>query len=231
MTDQPTSTPEPKPVIKRSAQDKKMERDIIAAEQLSKILPAETDLLPELAEGAYTVTELHNFAVLQQTAFSDYVIQGQAEANQKIATKQFAAADRTARATLSKLRTQGKSAFMKDPEGRQYVGLDGRQPDGLKDFIASGRRLIRSGSEPGYAERLARKGVTVAKLLDLAAKLDALEAADAAQEAAIAAAPVARAQRDASAQALRDWVAEFTMFAKGQFGDRPEILKRWGLIK
>jgi hypothetical protein len=118
---------------------------------------------------------------------------------------------------------------MKDPVGRQFVGLDGREPDSLPNFIGAARKLTASGSKPGYAEKLAKKGVTAAKLADLNAKLDALEAADAAQEAAKAAAPKATAKRDASAQELADWVAEFKTFAKAQFKDRPDILKRWGL--
>ncbi len=230
MSDESTSTPEPKPAAApRSAQDRKMEQAIIGAEQLAKILPTETELAAELAEGGYAAAELQLFDGLQKTAFTDFVTQGQAEAEQKAATLRFKAADKAARRTYAVVRTKGKAAFMKDPVGRQYVGLDGREPDSLLGFIGSGRKLIKSGAEPGYAEKLAKKGVTAAKLADLGAKLDALEAADAAQEAAKAAAPKARVQRDASAQALFDWVAEFKMFAKGQFGDRPDILKRWGL--
>jgi len=205
-----------------------MEKDIITAGQLAKILPAETDLAAELAEGSYTPAEITRFAGLQEQAFADFVAQGEAEAEQKTATKAFLAVDKTARATYSKLRALGKSAFMKDPEGRQFVGLDGREPDSLPNFLGAARKLTESGSKPGYAEKLARKGVTAAKLADLSAKLDALEAADAAQEAAKAAAPKARAQRDASAQELADWLAEFKTFAKAQFKDRPDILKRWG---
>ncbi len=229
MTGEPTSTPEPKPVSSpRSAQDRKMEKDIIGAEQLAKILPAETALAAGLAEGGYTPAELTRFAGLQQQALADFVVQGEAEATQKIATKAFTAADKAARAVYAKLRGLGKAAFMKDPAGRQFVGLDGREPDGLQNFIGAARKLTNSGSKPGYAEQLAKKGVTAAKLADLSAKLDALEAADAAQEAAKAAAPKARIQRDASAQALADWLAEFKTFAKVQFKDQPDVLKRWG---
>ena len=76
---------------------------------------------------------------------------------------------------------------------------------------------------------LAKKGVTAVKLADLGAKLDALEAANQAQEDAKAAAGKALAQRNASAQLVFDWVAEFRMFAKAEFKDQPDVLKRWGL--
>jgi hypothetical protein len=229
MTSEPTTNPVEKPAARpRSAQDRKMERDIIAAGQLAGILPTETELAADLAEGGYTTVELTRFGTLQQKALADFVTQGQVEAEQKAATQNYQAADKAARAAYAKLRGLGKSAFMKDPVGRQFVGLDGREPDGLQSFLGAARKLTMSGKEPGYAEKLAKKGVTAAKLSDLGAKLDALEAADAAQEAAKAAAPKARARRDQSAKELFDWVSEFKVFAKAQFKDHPDALKRWG---
>ncbi len=225
-----TATPEVKPIVKtRATQDRKMERDIIAAGQLAKILAGETELAAELAEGGYTAAELKRFDDLQQKALADYIAQGQAEAAQKAATQNYQEAERVARETYARLRGLGKAAFMKDPVGRQFVGLDGRKPDSVQNFLGAGRKFIASGAEPGYAEQLARKGVGIDKLSDLGVKLDALEAADAVQEAAKAATPQARTRRDASAQDLFDWMSEFRMYAKAQFKDRPEILRRWGI--
>jgi hypothetical protein len=30
-------------------------------------------------------------------------------------------------------------------------------------------------------------------------------------------------------KALTDWLAEFKTFARAQFKDRPDVLKRWGI--
>ena len=213
MTGEPTSTPESKPVSSpRSAQDRKMEKDIIGAEQLARILPTETDLAAELAEGG---SPDRTGAVFSITAAGPGRLyrSRRGRGDTKNRHQNLQSADKSARAAYSKLRGLGKSAFMKDPEGRQFVGLDGREPDSLPNFIGAARNLANSGSRPGYAEKLAKKGVTAARLADLSAKLDALEAADAAQEAAKAAAPKARVKRDASAQEISDWIAEFKTFA------------------
>jgi hypothetical protein len=93
MAGELTPTPEPNPVdpkpvsSPRSAQDRKIEKDIIGAEQLAKILPTETDLAAELSEGGYTPAELARFAALQQQALADFIAQGEADATQKAATK------------------------------------------------------------------------------------------------------------------------------------------------
>jgi hypothetical protein len=225
MTTEPSTPPEEPAVPRvRSAQDKTMESRLIAAEQLGKVLLDETEVSEELEEGSYDQVELLRFTMMQKKGWDDFVIQGQTAVEQKIATKKFNAANRAARGTFTKFRGMGKSAFMKDPEGRQAVGLNGVEPDSLTLLIGAGRKLTTAGGKPEYAEKLAK-----VKLADLSAKLDALEAADQAQEAAKAAAGKALAQRNASAQLVFDWVAEFRTFAKAQFKDRPDVLKRWGI--
>ena len=206
-----------------------METKLIVAGQLGKALLEETGVTAELKEGSYDQPELLRFTELQKKGWDDFVIQGQAAAEQKIATKKFNAANRSARGTFTKFRGMGKSAFMKDPEGRQAVGLNGGEPDSFALLIGAGRKLTAAGGKPEYAVMLAKKGVTAVKLADLGAKLDALEAANQAQEDAKAAAGKALAQRNASAQLVFDWVAEFRMFAKAEFKDQPDVLKRWGL--
>jgi len=212
----------------RSTQDRIMENKIIAAEQLAKILPAETDLAETLSEADYGAQELVRFDTLQQKAWKDYGAQGLAAGEQKNATKRFLASEKAARKSFVKERGKGKAAFMKDPIGREIVGLNGTIPGSLIGLIGAGRKLAGAVDKPEYAVKLAKKGVTAAKLADLGVKLDALEAADQEQVLAKSAASVALLQRNASAQELFDWVAEFRTFAKAEFKDHPEILKRWG---
>ena len=223
---------EPKPVIKRSAQDTKTEKRLVGVEQLLLALLAEpADIAAELAEGSYTADSLQAKLEEQRSAFNIFVAQGEARYTKTASTKAFQAADKAARTYYRTIRTQSKSAFMKDPDGRGKLRLNGAEPNGLKDLIGAARALTVEGSKPEFAAQLARKGVTAAKLTKLSNLIDALEAADLAQETAKAAAPTATAERDAAAQDLFDWEAEFKLFAKGQFGDRLEILKRWGIIK
>jgi hypothetical protein len=233
MTD-PQSDPVEKPKKRGpySAQDKKTEKRLVGIEQLLlALLAEEADIAAELGAGGYTVEVLNAQVLEQKNVFGIFVAQGEAKFEKTAATKAYLAADKAARTYYRSVRTQSKSAFMKDPDGRGKLRLNGVEPNGQKDFIGATRALVTEGSKPEFAVRLARKGVTAAKLTKLNGLIDALEAADLAQEKAKAAAPAATAERDATAQELFDWEAEFRMFAKGQFGDRPEILKRWGISK
>lgn len=230
MADETKSVPEPKPTPKRrAAQNRQMEADVIAGEILINALKAEQEVQAELEEGGYGTAELTRATAVQKTAWSTFVIQGQAEGAQTAATRLMRTAERSVWTSYRLLRGLGKSAFMKDPDGRRQLRLDGGEPVGLKNLIGAARALADSGSQPEFAAKLAKKGVTAAKLAALNSKVDALVAADQAQEAAKVAAPKARKQRDADAQELFDWVAEFKMFAKNQFKDRPDVLKRWGI--
>jgi len=89
--------------------------------------------------------------------------------------------------------------------------------------------LLTNAPQPDYATRLNQRAVTAAKLQNLRTKLDALKAADLAQEDGKAAASKAVAQRDLAAAALKEWMTEFRAFVKVQFKDQPDVLKSWGL--
>jgi sulfur relay (sulfurtransferase) complex TusBCD TusD component (DsrE family) len=80
--------------------------------------------------------------------------------------------------------------------------------------------------DEAYAAQLTRKGVTPAKLTDLAQKLTAWKQLDQAQNVAMVACTQATANRDAAAKALNEWLAEYKQFARTQFKDQPAIAKR-----
>ncbi|MFN8598525.1 MAG: hypothetical protein U0559_20370 [Anaerolineae bacterium] len=162
-------------------------------------------------------------------ALDGFTARQDADANQAGATAAFRAAEKSARGLYRKLRGYGKAVFLKDPQGRAALGLDGREPADFQNFIGAAARLVDEGLKPPYAERLARKTVTAAKLQDLRARLDALQATKQAQINAIEAVPRATAVRDAAAQDLFAWFAEFKAFSLVQLQERPDILKRLSL--
>ena len=106
------------------------------------------------------------------------------------------------------------------------MGLNGSEPKDQQSFIAAATALVEQGKNEEYAVRLAKKGVTAAKLTDLETKIDAWMAADQAQTNALAATPEATAKRDAAAKELFDWLGEYKQFARTQFKDQPAIAKR-----
>jgi hypothetical protein len=227
MATDPVTTPEPKPVSKpRSAQDKKLANDLILAEQMLLAAQGDAEAAPLLAEGGYTSQELQAGLVLQKAALLAFIARQEADARQVAATTAFNAADKAARGTYSKLRGFGKSAFMKDPIGRTALGLNGSEPKDQQSFIAAASALVEQGKNEEYAVRLAKKGVTAAKLTDLETKIDAWMVADQAQTNALSATPEATAKRDAAAKELFDWLGEYKQFARTQFKDQPAIAKR-----
>ena len=230
MEDQETTPVEPKKPRKYSAQDKKMENDLIAIQQTLRASLSDAEAAPQLAEGGYSADELKRVLEnIYQAAYTGFVDRQDADANQVGATAAFKVAEKSARALYRKLRGYGKAAFLKDPQGRVALGLEGREPADFQNFILAANRLVDEGLKPPYAEKLARKTVTEAKLHELRAKLDALLVVKQTQTNAIEAAPRATAVRDTAAKALFDWYAEFKAFAVVQFQDRPDILGRLGL--
>jgi hypothetical protein len=145
------------------------------------------------------------------------------------ANKAYAAAEKSLTTLYLNQRGLARSAFLKDPAALEKLGISGRAPRALGDLINASETLVRNAPLPLYADKLTRRGVTATKLQNLQARLAALQEADRVQEAAKGALPPATAKRNAAAQALNDWVVEFKAFAKVQFKDRPDVLKRWGL--
>jgi len=230
------TSPEPKPIEPaktpkpRNAQDKKMENDLIAINQTLRACVADAEAGPQLAEGGYSAAELNRvLEELYPPAYNGFVNRRDADANQSGASAAFKAAEKSTRTIYRKLRDFGKAAYLKDPQGRTALGLGGREPVDFQNFVAAVSLFVDEGLKSPYAEKLARKTVTAAKLQDLRAKLDTLLTAKQAQTDAIEAAPRATAVRDAAVKVLFDWYAEFKAFALVQFQDRPDILKRLGL--
>jgi hypothetical protein len=227
--DHPTDPLPPAPKPPRSAQDKKLAADLAAAEQLIGNALADTEAAPLLAEGGYTAQELNAGLALHQAALTAFVTRQTADGAQDSATKAFAAADKAAHKTYTTLRELGRSAFLKDSAALTALGLSGREPRDLQNFLTAADAFVRSATNPLYSAKLTARGVTAAKLQDLQAKLDALRLADRQQEAAKTATPAATSKRDRAAKSLFDWQSEFKAFAKAQLKDRPDISKRLGV--
>ncbi len=222
----PETKPAPRP---RSAQDKQLAKETAAAGQTIRAVIADTEAASELAEGGYAALELNRGLALQEVAQEALAERLVADGAQDASTKAYLAAQKSLTTTYSKLRGLARSAFLKNADALKTLGLTGREPRDLAGQLNAADALARNSVLPPYADKLAARGVTAAKLQDLQTKITALQEADRLQEAAKAATPRATAKRDAAITALSTWLTEFKAFAKAQFKDRPDILKRWGL--
>jgi len=221
---EPTSTPK-----SRAAQDKKLINDSGAAGQTIRAVMADTEAAAELTAGGYPPEELSRGLGLQKTLEDDLAERQAADGAETAANRAYKSADRALHTTYSTVRGLSRSAFLKDPAALETLGLAGREPRDMEQIMGAVDRLLKNAPLPDYAAKLTRRGVTAAKLQGLQAKLEALQEADRVQEAAKSATPKVTARRDAAAKVLFDWLVEFKAFARAQFKDRPDILKRWGI--
>lgn len=227
MATDPVTLPEVKPVPKpRSAQDKKLANDLALAEQMIQAALNDEEAAPLLAEGGYTPAELQTGLTLQKAARQAFIARQEADGKRIAANTAFNTADRAAHTAYTRLRGFGRSAFMSDAAARTALGLSGGEPKDRQNFLTAATALVEQGKLEPYASKLAKKSVTPAKLADFAAKLEAWKVADKAQTDALAAVPTATAKRDEAANFLFDWLAEYRQFARTQFKDRRDIMKR-----
>ena len=198
------------------------------SEQQIKAAAGEVEAAAELAEGDYTPEVFKTVATpLQVEALNKFAARQAADGAKSAATTAVQIAEKNAWTLFTKDRDLSRSAFLKDPAARKALGLSGRAPQSLDELITAARTLVKEGqSNQVYAARLASKAVTPAKLAQLSTAVDALVEANLAQEAALAAAPQATKERDLAYQALKAWMSEYRAFAKAQFKDRPDVLKR-----
>ncbi len=230
---------EPKPVDSPSArtprapQDKAQAKEIIAFGQtLSAVLrdvSAPGPIADALIEGGFTEAEIQNGADLQveaTAALSDHLA---ALGAKLTATKVYLAAEKGYVSVYTNVRGLARSAYLKDSGALTALGIAGVQPRDMKSLIKVGHDFLKNAVLPEYAVRLAKRGVTTAKLQNLQTRLSALEAADTAQEDAKGVALQATTRRERVAAALKAWMIEFKAFAKVQFKDQPDVLKSWGL--
>jgi hypothetical protein len=226
----PLEKPAPQP---RSPQDKRQAREIAATGQTIRAVAADATsdetIALALAEGGYPLTEFSRADGLQEAAQAALAEQLAVGSVKDAANKTYAAAEKSLTTLYLNLRGLARSAFLKDRAALEKLGISGNAPRALADLLNAGENLVRNAPLAPYADKLARRGVTAAKLQNLQTRLAALQEADRAQEAAKEALPPATAKRNAAAQALTDWLVEFKAFAKVQFKDQPELLKRWGL--
>jgi hypothetical protein len=225
-TEPQTPSPAVKPRGKYSPQDKRLANDLSLVEQMLRAAQTDEEALPLLAEGGYTPDELKVGVALQKAAMQAFIARQEADGQQIAATRDFAAADKTARTTYTKLRGFARSAFMNDAAAREALGLNGREPQDQQGFITAANALLEQGKLEPYAAKLAKKSVTPAKLADFAVKMEAWKVADQKQTDALSDVPDATARRDAAAKALFEWVAEYRQFARTQFKDHPGIARR-----
>lgn len=227
--EQITPPAEQQPPRRNSPQDKRLLTRLGQSAITVRNSLADADVGPHLVEIGYDPATLKKLIDLHDAAIAAVTVRQLADGAQTAATKTFNIANKAARTLFKRVRAAARAPFLKDPAALQALGLSGREPIKLADLFTATDNLILAAQDSVYADKLALRGVTPAKLADLKAKIDALKEADRLQEIAIAAAPQATAARDQAADAFLVAFNEYKAAASVQLADHPDIRQRLGL--
>jgi hypothetical protein len=225
---EPTPTPAA-PKRGRSNQDQRIADRIAAAHQTLLLVQSDSELAALLAGRGYDAARLAEGQALQVAAQAAFTGRQRAAADQTAATAALVAADAAARRAYNDFRVTARVVFP-EPAASQALGLAGAAADDRQKFITAARASYDVAlNTAAYLAELARFGYAQAALETARGLLDALTAADAAQEAAKAAAMQATRQRDAAAAALDAWLRRFRTVAKIAARGRPGLALKLGV--
>jgi hypothetical protein len=225
---EPTPTPAA-PQRGRSNQDQRIADRIAAVRQMLTLAQSDQELAALLAGRGYDAARLAEGLALQDAAQAAFTGRQRAAAEQTAATAALVAADAAARRAYNDFRITARAVFPA-PAASQALGLAGAASEDLQKFLTAARTSYDVAlNTAAYLTELARFGYAQAALEAARGLLDALAAADAAQEAAKAAALQATRQRDAAVADLDAWLRRFRTVAKIAVRGRPDLGVRLGL--
>jgi hypothetical protein len=234
MTDEKTETPpteEPEPKSKRahSEQNQRVARRVSDVLRLLTTAKDDKGISPLLASKGYDSAKLAEGLSLQQAAENALIARQQAIGAQKEATLAVQKAEETARQAFKDFRDIARSIF-KDTSVRSALGVNDPIAKQLETFMTNaGTSYGAALAEPQYLAELARYGFPQSSIESARASLQALAAANDAQESAKAAASSATKQRDDAIAALDAWVRQFEGIAKVATRSRRDLAKKLGL--
>jgi len=225
---EPTPTPAA-PKRGRSNQDQRIADRIASAGQTLLLAQSDSELAALLAGRGYDAARLAEGQALQSAAQAAFTGRQRAAAEQTAATAALVAAGVAARRAYSDFRITARAVFPA-PAANLALGLAGAASEDLQKFLTAARTSYDVAlNTAAYLTELARFGYAQAALETARGLLDALAAADAAQEGAKAAALQATRQRDEAAAALDAWLRRFHAIAKIAARGRPDLALKLGL--
>jgi len=168
-----------------------------------------------LALFGYDAARIAQGQALYDAAQASQVAQKQEYGEQYAASQSFETAWQTANQTYAQLVKIARVAFNNDPNAATALGIAGRRKPTYSGWLEQSQQFYLTAlANAGFQTEMARFGVTLQKLQDGKALVDAVVAAKQAQGTETAEAQQATKTRDAALEALDAWMSDFIAIAR-----------------
>jgi len=174
----------------------------------------------------YMVEKLNAANGLCAAAQAAVNLQKSKEGGQQESTRLLSEAERTARDAYQALAKVARAVFIKDKAQLVTLGLTGRQPRDIAEFLTAAYTLFDNAAA---LPALADYGYGAARLQTERGKIVALDQANRRQEAAKGAAQQATRDQEAALQSLHDWLAQYRKIARVALREKPQLLEKLGI--
>ncbi len=214
---------------KRAEQDQAMANDISAALATLQTLRDDGEVSAVLAERGYDGAAADEaIATLHEPAQAAYEARAAAMAKADGTQDLLDAAAVTERKDFADYRETARAVFPAS-DAKVALGLNGRTPPDLQKFLTAAKASYAAGKKAPYAEKLARRGYTAARIDAELAGIKLVGDLSSAAASAAGAAKKATADRDVAFKALKAWMGEFRRIAKRALRERGDLLTKLGL--
>jgi hypothetical protein len=184
-----------------------------------------------LGEYGYDAERLSEGIALLQTADRALEAQVSTAGGWQAATKSLDAAEKKARVAYSALREVARAAYGLNGPVLAALGLNQTTPVRQTHFLTMARALFNNAlGSPDIAATLNRFGYTSTRLTDEKGKIDTMDAARHAREAAKGAAQQATVDQAAAMNNLDKWMSAFFRVAKVALRGQEQLLEKLGIL-
>ncbi len=214
---------------KLAEQDQRLANDLSEALAMMTVLRDDAEVQAVMAERGYDAAAVDEaITSLHAPAQAAYEARAAAMGKANEAQRMLDSATASERADFTDYRETARAIFRSAAE-KLALGLNGKLPEDLQKFLTAAKASYGAGKKAPYAEPLARRGYSAARIdAELAGiKLVGDLAAGAAR--AGGAAQRTTKDRDAAAKALKAWVSEFRRIAKRALRGQGDLLAKLGL--
>jgi len=185
---------------------------------------SDPEIKAAVAQYGYTTAKLNAGKALYDTALASVNAQKSGKGDQKTATADLKAAEKSARDAYQAAAKVARAALSK--EDLTTLGLMGKEPRGTAGFIQAGYTLFDNADESGL---LADFGYDEARITAERAKIEAFDTANQAQEMAKGVSQQAAQDQEAALKAMNDWVAQYLKIAKVALRGKKQSLEKIGV--
>jgi len=188
---------------------------LAASQQALANAAGNAEIAALLAVFGYDTARIAEGQALYDAAQAAQVAQKQEYGEQYAASQAFESAWNTARQAYMQLVKIARVAFSSDPNASTALGIAGRRKPTYPGWLEQAQQFYLAAlANADFQSGLARFGVTLQKLQDGKALVDAVVSAKQAQGTETAEAQAATQARDAALEALDAWMSDFIAIAK-----------------